>query len=78
MDRFEHLEWAKSRAIELIDKGEMLNAVNSMTADMKEHPELKSLHVDGMFSITVMSMALFSRGRTPSKLEMKRFILGFN
>jgi hypothetical protein len=39
MTRDEHLEWAKSRALEYLDRGDVQNAVTSMLSDMRKHPE---------------------------------------
>jgi uncharacterized membrane-anchored protein len=38
--RDEHLAWAKERAREYLDAGDLLNAVTSMGSDLDKHPEL--------------------------------------
>jgi hypothetical protein len=38
--RDEHLAWAKQRALEYVDAGELENAVASMGSDLNKHPEL--------------------------------------
>lgn len=38
--REEHLAWAKQRALEYVDAGELVNAVTSMGSDLDKHPEL--------------------------------------
>lgn len=40
MTRDEHLAWAKQRALEYVDAGELVNAVASMGSDLDKHPEL--------------------------------------
>jgi hypothetical protein len=39
MTREEHLAWCKQRALEYVDRGELLNAVTSMLNDLGKHPE---------------------------------------
>lgn len=41
MTRDEHLAWAKKRALEYLDKGDIANAITSMGSDLEKHPELK-------------------------------------
>ena len=38
--REEHLAWAKQRALEYLDAGDLENAVTSMGSDLDKHPEL--------------------------------------
>lgn len=40
MTRAEHLEWAKARALDYLDRGEYLNGISSMLSDMNKHPQL--------------------------------------
>jgi len=35
----EHLEWCKKRAYEYVERGELLNAVTSMSSDVTKHPD---------------------------------------
>lgn len=41
MTRDEHLAWAKKRALEYLDAGDVVNAITSMGSDLEKHPELK-------------------------------------
>lgn len=43
MDREQHLRWAKERALEYLDEGELANAYTSMASDLTKHPELKGI-----------------------------------
>jgi hypothetical protein len=45
MNRSEHLEWCKKRALEYCDRGDAENALFSMLSDLGEHPEA---HNDGI------------------------------
>lgn len=40
MTRQEHLDWAKQRALEYLDRGDLQNAVTSMGSDLSKHPDL--------------------------------------
>jgi hypothetical protein len=40
MARDEHLAWCKKRALEYVDRGELVDAVASMGSDLRKHPEL--------------------------------------
>lgn len=39
--RDEHLEWAKTRALEYLDRGDTQQAYTSMASDLTKHPDLK-------------------------------------
>lgn len=39
--REEHLQWAKDRALEYLDAGDLANAVSSMGSDLEKHAETK-------------------------------------
>lgn len=68
MDRAEHLQWAKDRAMEYVAMGDYSNAVASMLSDLGKHEETAgSLRVAG----ALMLMA------TDRKSTID-FIQGFN
>lgn len=72
MTRQEHLAWAKERAIEYADRGEVGNAVASLTSDLGKHPETaghSGLELMGMLAVT---------GNLEQPGELRRFIEGFN
>lgn len=39
MNREEHLKWAKDRALEYVEKGDLKNAWASMVSDLGKHEE---------------------------------------
>jgi hypothetical protein len=41
--RDEHLAWCKKRALEYLDRGEIVNAIASMGSDLTKHEELKNI-----------------------------------
>ena len=39
MTRAEYLSWAKQRALEILDAGDITGAFDSMASDLNNHPE---------------------------------------
>ena len=71
MDRAEHLQWCKDRAMEYVNAGDYNNAVVSMLSDLSKHPETEnSVRIATMLSLTVMM--------DPSRDTVERFVRGFN
>lgn len=48
MTRSEHLNWAKARALEYLDRGDLANALTSFCSDMNKHDETKQAVADLM------------------------------
>jgi hypothetical protein len=70
MTRAEHLAWAKQRALEFVDRGELLDAIASILSDLYKHPETeRSVAMGAMVAITV--------NRRDAD-AVRRFIDGFN
>lgn len=71
MDRQEHLDWCKERALEYVERGELADAVASMMSDLGKHPETEcnnpTLAAFGMMAV----MQKDPEG-------VRRFITGFN
>jgi Tfp pilus assembly protein PilF len=44
-DHDEHLEWAKARAREYLDRGDHANAVTSIMSDLAKHPDWSQGHL---------------------------------
>lgn len=72
MTRAEHLRWAKDRALEYADLGDMTNAVASMCSDLRKHPDLEN-HA-GAQLLVMMAAA----GHLNSPAALRREIEGFN
>jgi hypothetical protein len=72
MNREEHLQWAKNRAMEYVRVGDLTNAVASMGSDLCKHDELKT-HV----AIPLGMQLLLSR-EFDKKALITRWIQGFN
>jgi hypothetical protein len=74
MTRAEHLQWAKDRALEYADQGDVANAVSSLTSDLRKHPE--TADHSAVMLMTMMAMAVSGQFERPG--ELRRFIEGFN
>jgi len=73
MSREEHLEWAKKRALEYLDAGDLSQAFTSMMSDLKKHPDLEN-HA----GIQIGVGFLFLQGWINNHVELRRWIVGFN
>ena len=70
MTRAEHLAWAKQRALEYVDQGDIASAIASMISDLRKHPELeKSAAPAGVLMFTIDT-------RSPD--SVRKWIEGFN
>jgi hypothetical protein len=72
MDRAEHLQWCKDRALEYTKAGDITQAFASFTSDMSKHPETAN-HP----ALQMGSMMLFG-GHMDSVAETEKWINGFN
>jgi len=71
MDRAEHLQWAKGRALGLLDSGDIAGAVTSMLSDL-EHRDLRD-HP----GIEIGKMQMLT-GLLTSPEKARDWITGFN
>lgn len=72
MNRQEHIEWCKQRAMEYVDAGDIDNAFASMASDLGKHPE-----TSGHVAIS-LGMQMIMGGMISTPEEMRKFIDGFN
>jgi len=72
MTRQEHLDWAKSRALEYVARGKCQEALTSMFSDLSKHDELKN-HKGIEMGVMLM---LIGNLRIPR--DVRRFIEGFH
>ena len=68
MTRAEHLAWAKQRALEYVDRGELQQALDSIISDTRKHPAL----FDFAWAEAVISQWMNGQLDTPEK--MREFI----
>jgi len=71
MTRAEHLAWCKSRALELLDAGNVTEAFTSMMSDLSKHPDTDN------HSGCQLGMLLLISGCLASPDQMRRFLEGF-
>lgn len=72
MNRSEHLEWCKKRALEYCDCGDTTNALASMFSDLDGHPETAG-HVG-----CSLGLMMVRGGQLNTPDAAREFILGFN
>lgn len=70
MNRTEHVEWAKQRALKELDAGSRNNAIASITSDLTKHVDTQ-----GHPAIELMVM-LIMNGHMNSDREVREFIEG--
>lgn len=73
MTRDEHLAWAKKRALEYVDAGDVRQGFTSMLSDLSKHPELKD-HKGCEIGVGFMMLP----GWIDNEREVRRWIVGFN
>lgn len=72
MERAEHLQWCKDRALEYVHAGDIQRAVASMSSDLSKHPDTVN-HP----AISLGTMLLLG-GHMKSASETEKWINGFN
>lgn len=72
MNRQEHLQWAKARALEYVEAGDMNNAFASMASDMNKHPDTND------HTALTLGFALLMAGHLSTAEQMRKFIEDFN
>jgi hypothetical protein len=70
MNRAEHLAWAKSRALQYVELGQLEDAMGSIISDLKSHPETQN-HIG-------IEMMMMMSGHLKNPSDMRSFIEGFN
>ena len=72
MNRSEHLNWCKQRALEYVQSGDFSQAVASMLSDLGKHSE-----TEGHIGIELGSQMLFA-GLLNTDSEVRKWVEGFN
>lgn len=72
MNRAEHLQWAKDRAMEYANQGDTTTALASLTSDLRKHPDLAT-HA-GIELGTMLAMG----GHLKTPAQMREWIEGCN
>jgi hypothetical protein len=74
MDRAEHLQWAKDRALEYADAGDTGGAIASLWSDLGKHPETAA----SQEIVASLMTPLAAMGKFDRPGELRKFIEGFN
>lgn len=74
MNRAEHLAWAKQRALEYVDAGDLQQAFTSFASDLGKHPETANV----LETVQTLGMPLLLMGHLNTPNEMRRHIEGYN
>ena len=72
MDRKEHLQWCKDRAMVYVEAGDLPQAFTSFNSDMRKH--LETQNHTGLD----MGSGLFFGNFLDTARDMEHWILGFN
>ena len=67
MSRVQHLEWAKARALEYVELGQLQYALESMISDLRKHPETENHIVIELYHLWIL-------GHLKTAEQMKEFI----
>lgn len=72
MDRTEHLQWCKDRALEYAKTGDTQQTFASFSSDMRKHPETAN------HPALELGVGLCLGGYLNTTIEMEKWINGFN
>ncbi len=72
MNRKEHINWSKERALKYLESGDTKNALASMLSDLGKHKETMD------HSAIMLEGMLMMAGHLNTVPEVKKFIEGFN
>jgi hypothetical protein len=72
MDRTEHLQWCKDRAMEYVKTNDLTQAFASFTSDMSKHEKTAG------HSALMLGVQLMFSGNLSTPADMEEWILGFN
>jgi len=72
MNRKEHLQWCKQRALEYLDENDIKNALVSMFSDLGKHEETEK------HAAIKMGMMLMAGGYLETSSDVRKFIDGCN
>lgn len=70
MDRAEHLQWCKDRALAYLNTGDVQQAFSSMASDLAKHPDTAHHRETMMLGLGEL--------QNNDVAGMRRFIKGFN
>lgn len=72
MTRAAHLQWAKDRALEYVEAGDLTNACASILSDIGKHPQIDPSTIQTLWAMEAMTGGLNTAD------NVRRFINGIN
>jgi hypothetical protein len=72
MTRAQHLQWAKDRALEYVEAGDLTNACASILSDLGKHPQIDPSAAQIVWGIEAMT------GGLDTAQGVRHFINGIN
>ncbi len=72
MNRQEHIQWCKGRALEYLEQGNIHGACTSMMSDLGKHPETER------HPVRYLMVALMANGHLSTPKDVRKHIEGFN
>ena len=74
MNRQEHMQWCKDRALEYVASGNLDEALASMLSNLGKHPETAT----SLESCSPLAIMMKMSGKLSTAHDMRKFIEGFN
>ena len=74
LNRSEHLQWCKDRALQYVDAGDLSQAFASFASDVMKHPETESISK----TIEMLGAPLLFGGHLATAYLMRTHIEGYN
>ena len=75
MTREQPLKWCKDRAMEYVNKNDLLNGVTSMMSDLGKHPETAKSAGGALAMLGLLAM---QQAQSGDRDGVVRYIQGFN
>lgn len=75
MERDEHLQWCKDRAMEYVTQGDLVNAIASMLSDLEKHD---GTSIKGKPALQMLQGLALQQAAQGDRAGVERFIQGFN
>ena len=72
--RIEHLQFCKNRAMEYVNRGDLLNAVISMMSDLEKHPDTSA----SKGSLAMLGLSACQQAQQGDRDAVIHYINGFN
>jgi len=72
LTRAEHLQWAKDRALEYVEAGDLTSACASILSDLGKHPQIDPSTAQTVWAIEAMT------GGLSTAEKVRHFINGIN